>query len=78
MITDTEKWHYLAIKKLSVVFRGLYSFWTKINFKRMRMYVKIMIFFYTEVPEVPKEKENILKYIHGGNSMTIPWHHWGS
>ena len=57
MITDGKKWHYLAVKSLSALFRGVTSkhvgdFITsivfthivqKINLKNMRKYVMIMI-----------------------------------
>ena len=39
MITDGKKWHYLAVKKLSVLFKGITSKHEKI----MKMYAKIMI-----------------------------------
>ena len=56
MISDSEKWHYLAIKSLSALFRGItsnnnlefyclicfHSFATE-NLKRIKKYVKIMI-----------------------------------
>ena len=57
MITDVKKYHYLAVKILSALFRGLiskhvgdfyclncfYSYSTEINSKSMKMYAKIMI-----------------------------------
>ena len=57
MITDGEKWHYLAVKSLPALFRGITSkhegdFYClivfvhtqqKINLKRVKKYVKIMI-----------------------------------
>ena len=57
MITDGEKWHYLAAKKLSALLRGVTSndqekFYClnafiliirKINSKSMKMYSKFMI-----------------------------------
>ena len=57
MITDGKKWHYLAVKSLSALFRGITSnnngeFYSlnvfthieqKINFKNMKKYVMIMI-----------------------------------
>ena len=58
MIPDGERWHYLAVKKLSALLRGitskfnddfyylncLHSFRTKKNLNLMRKYVKIKIF----------------------------------
>ena len=57
MITDGEKWHYLAVKSLSALFRGItskhkedfyclncfHSFRTENKFRKHKMYVKIMI-----------------------------------
>ena len=57
MITDGKKWHYLAVKKLSALFRGitsnhkwdfyclncLHSFRTENKLKKHKMYAKIMI-----------------------------------
>ena len=57
MITDAKKLHYLAVKSLSALLRGVtsnhkenfcclicfYSYATKIDSKSMRMYSKIMI-----------------------------------
>ena len=57
MITDGEKWHYLAVKKLSALLRGItsnhkgyfyysncfHSFRTENKLKNIKMYTKIMI-----------------------------------
>ena len=58
MITDGEKWHYLAVKKLSVLFKRItsnhkgdfyclncfYSYSTKEKLKKnIKMHAKIMI-----------------------------------
>ena len=57
MITDGEKWYYLAVKKLFALLRVItsnnngdfyclnyfYSLEQKINLKSIKMYVKIMI-----------------------------------
>ena len=57
MITDGEKWHYLALKKLSAFLRGIpsnnngdfyclncfHSYNTENKYKKHKMYVKIMI-----------------------------------
>ena len=57
MITDGEKGHYLVVKSLSALLRGItsnnngdfyclncfHSFTTKINLKSIKMYLKIMI-----------------------------------
>ena len=58
MIPNGEKWHYLAVKKLSALLRGitskhhgdfyclngLHSFATKNKFKSLKNHVKITIF----------------------------------
>ena len=56
MITDSKKWHYLAVKRLPALLRGitnddgefyclncLHSYRTKINLKNMKKYVMILI-----------------------------------
>ena len=57
IITDGKKWHYLAVKKLSALLRGItsnsnryfyylnciYSYRTEINLKNITMYAKVMI-----------------------------------
>ena len=57
MITDGEKWHYLAVKSLSALLRGITgnnngdfyclncfcAYTTKNKLKNMKAYVKIMI-----------------------------------
>ena len=53
MITDGEKWHYLAVKRLSALFRGITSkhvgdFYCvhteqEINLKSIKKYMGIMI-----------------------------------
>ena len=57
MITDGEKWHYLAIKSLSALFRGItgningdfhclncfHLYTTENKLKKHKKYVKIMI-----------------------------------
>ena len=59
MITDCEKWHYLTVKNLSGLLRGITQIikkifivlivfvhvLLKINFKDIKKYVKIMIIF---------------------------------
>ena len=57
MITDGEKWHYLAVKKLSALLRGIrskhygdfyclncfHSYCTENSFKKHEQFVEIMI-----------------------------------
>ena len=57
MITDGEKWHYIAVKRLSGLLRGItgnnnddfyclncfHTYKTKNNLKHIKRYVKVMI-----------------------------------
>ena len=57
MVTDGKKWHYLAVKSLPALLRGITgnnngdfyclnyfrSYTTKINLKNIKIYVKAMI-----------------------------------
>ena len=59
MITDAKKWHYLAVKSLSALLRGItsnhvgdfyclncfYSYRTEKNLKSMKKNVMVMIIF---------------------------------
>ena len=79
MITDGEKEHYLAVKKLSVLLRGITSkhvgdinylncfhlFIAENNFKKHYNIFKNHDSCYLEMP---KEDNEILKYNHGGKS----------
>ena len=76
MNTDGEKWHYLTVKKLSVLFRGttsshkgdfhclnyLHSYSTKDKLKRHENVCKNYDYSYVEMP---KEDNKVLKYSHG-------------
>ena len=82
MITDGKKWHYLAVKKLSALLRGitskhdgyfhclncLYSFIKKEKLKKYENVCKDHDYCYIEMP---REDNKILKYNHGENSMKI-------
>ena len=83
MITDGEKWHYLAVKRQSALFRGIilkrykdfyflncfHSFRRDISLKSMKIYAKIM----TCYVEMHKGDDKILKYNHGEKYMKIPF-----
>ena len=84
MITDGEKWHYLAVIKLSKVLNAITSkhkgdfyclncfnsYSTKENLKKHRNVCQNHDCFYAEMPE----KDNkILKYNHGEKSMKAPF-----
>ena len=79
MITDSKKQHYLAVKSLSALLRGItsnngdfyylncfHSFRTKNVFKKHYDVCKDHDCCYVEMPN---KNNNILKYIHGENFM---------
>ena len=84
MITDGEKWHYLAVKKLSPLFRGLTSkhdgdfYWLNCfhsirkekNLNKHKNVCKNHDYCYVEMP---KKDNKILKYNHGEKSMKAPF-----
>ena len=65
MITDGEKWYYLAVKKISALSEGItsnhngdfnclkffHTFRTKINFKKHKNVCKSHGYCYTEMPK---------------------------
>ena len=82
MITDGEKWHYLAVKSLSAVFRGItgnnngdfyylscFQSYTTVN--KLKKHKNVCENHdYCHV-EMPKEDNKILKYNQRENSMKI-------
>ena len=81
MITDDEKWHYLAVKSLSVLFRGvtgnnngdfyyLNCFCSYRTEKKHKKVCENHDYCYVEMPEKNKK---ILKYNHGEKSMKAPF-----
>ena len=82
MNTDGEKWRYLAVKKLSALFKGItsnhkgdfyclncfHSFRTKYKRKKHKNVCKNNDYCYVEMP---KEDNEILKYNHGEKSMKV-------
>ena len=84
MITDGEKWHYLAVKKLSAVFKGMtsnhkgdfyslkcfHSFRTNNKPKKHKNVCKNHHYCYVEMP---KEDNKILEYNHGEKYMKVPF-----
>ena len=84
MITDGEKWDYLAIKKFSALFRGItskhvgdlyclncfHSFRTKNKLKEHKNVCENFDYWYAEIP---KEDNKILKYNHREKSMKVPF-----
>ena len=80
MVTDGEKWHYLAVKKLSALFRGIIS-----NHKEEFCCLNCFHSCNTKnkhyevcknhgycFAEMPKEDNKILKYNHGKKSIEVP------
>ena len=59
IITDGEKWHYLAVKSLSALFRGITG---KVSENHDYCYV-----------EMPEEDNKILKYNQREKSMKVPF-----
>ena len=84
MITDGEKWHYLTVKSLSALFRGIkgnnngdfyclncfQSYTTENKLKKHKKVCEDHDYWYVEMPE----KDNkILKNNHGQKSMKVPF-----
>ena len=83
MTTDGKKWHYLAVKKLCALLRGITSehdrdfyclncfrsYGTKNKLKKQSK-CESHDYCYVEMPE---EDNKILKYNHGEKSMKVPF-----
>ena len=84
MITDSEKWHYLAVKRLSVLFRGIagnnngdfyclncfQSYTIENKLKKHKKVFENHDYCYVEMPE---EYNKTLKCNEGGKSMRLPF-----
>ena len=84
MITDGEKWHYLAVKSLSALFRGItdhnhgdfycfncfQSYTMENKLKKHKKVCENHDYCYVEMPE---ECNKILKYNEGDKSMRVPF-----
>ena len=84
MITDGEKWHYLSVKSLSALFRGItakhegdfycfncfQSYTTENKLKKHENVCESHDYCYVEMPE---EDNKILKYNQGEKSMKVPF-----
>ena len=78
VITDGKKWHYLVVKTLSALFKGItsnqkgdfyclscfHSFRTENKLKKHKNVCENHDYCYVEIP---KEDNKILKYKHGRN-----------
>ena len=83
MIIDGKKWHYLAVKSLSALFRGIkskhdgtfyclncfHSYRTENKLIKHKKVCENHDYYFVEMPE---EDNEILKYNHGKKSMTVP------
>ena len=84
MITDGEKWHYLAVKKLSILLRGITSkhngnfyrlncfnsYSTNEKLNKHRNACENHDYCYVEMPE---KNNKILKYSYGEKSIKAPF-----
>ena len=84
MITDGEKWQYLALKSISALFRGItgnnngdfyylncfQSYATENRFKKHKKICENHGYCYVEKPE---EENKIFKYNQGEKSMKVPF-----
>ena len=81
MITDGEKWHYLPVKSLSALFRGItsnnngdsycfHSFRTENKLKKHKNVCENHDYCYVEMP---KEANKILKYNYEEKSLKVPF-----
>ena len=84
MITDGKKWHYLAVKRLSALFKGItsknkgdfyclncfQSYKTENKLKKHEKVCENYVYCYVEMPE---EDNKILKYNHGEKSIKLPF-----
>ena len=71
MITDCKNWHYLDVKRLSALFRGI--IWNhdgaENKFKKYEKVCNDHDYCYIEMPD---EFDEILKYNYGGKSLKAP------
>ena len=84
IITDVEKWHYLAVKRLSALFRGITSkhdgdfyclncFQSHTTENKLKKHKKVCVnhdYCYVEMPE---EYNKTLKYNEGEKSIRVPF-----
>ena len=84
MITDGKKWHYLAVKSLSALLRGItsnhvgdfyclncfHSYSTKEKLKKHEKVCNDHDYCYVEMPN---DNNKISKYNHGEKPMRVPF-----
>ena len=84
MITDGEKWHYLAVKSLSALFRGITSnhqedfhclncFHSYSKENKLKKHKKVCENHDHCYAEMPEEDNKILKYNQEEKSMKVPF-----
>ena len=84
MITDGEKWHYLAMKNLSRLLRGITSnhngdfytlncFHSYHTYNKLKKYEKACNKHDCSYSEMPSEYNNTLEYNHGEKSLKFPF-----
>ena len=83
MITDGKKWHYLAVRSLSALFRGITSsnngdfyclncFYSYCAHNKLKKHERVFNNHDYCHLEMPKENEKILKYNHAEKSLKAP------
>ena len=84
MITDSEKWHYLAVKRLSALLRGITSYHSGDFYSlncfhscsaknRLKKHGRVCNDHDHCHVEMPNEDNKILKYNHGQKSLKVPF-----
>ena len=84
MISDGQKWHYLVVKNLSRLLRGITSnhkedfyclncFHSYRTENKLEVHKKICENHNYSHAEMPTKKNNIIKYNHGEKSMKLPF-----
>ena len=84
MITDGKKWHYLFVKRLSAMFRGITSkhvgdiyclncFNSITTENKLKQHENVCKNHHYCYVEMPKEDNKILKYTPGEKSMKVPY-----
>ena len=84
MITDGKKWHYLAVKGLSALFRGITSnhvgdfycpncFHSYRTENKLKKYEKVCNDHHYCYVEMPNEDKKLLKYNQGEKSLKAPF-----
>ena len=84
MITDAKNWHYLAVKSLSALLKGItskhdgdfyclnrfHAYKTKNRLEKYKNVCENHDYYYVDMPN---EDNKILEYNHGGKSTKAPF-----